>query len=95
MRRNPCSFFIFVLFVSIVSRSAAQQDAPYRLTLRDAIGKGLQANLSVLVADTQVQEAEGTRIRRLSAALFPRVRSQSSRIVTCAPLEFLRLGFHP
>lgn len=77
MRKNLGSFFIFVLLVGIVSRSAAQQGTPYRLTLRDAIEKGLQANLSVLVADTQVQEAEGTRTRRLSAALFPRVRSQS------------------
>ena len=49
----------------------------YRLTLRDAIEKGLQANLSVLVANTRVEEAEGTRTRRLSAALLPRVRSQS------------------
>ena len=57
--------------------SAAQEPTPYRLTLRDAIQKGLQANLNVLVADTRVEEAEGTRVRRLSAALFPRVRVQS------------------
>ena len=56
---------------------AAQQPTPYRLTLRDAIQKALQANLSVLVADTRVEEAEGTRVRRLSAALLPRVRVQS------------------
>ncbi len=56
---------------------AAQQAAPYRLTLHDAIQKALQANLNVLVADTRVEEAEGTRMRRLSAALFPRVRAQS------------------
>jgi outer membrane protein TolC len=57
--------------------SAAQGPMPYRLTLRDAIQKALQANLSVLVADTRVEEAEGTRMRRLSAALLPRVRAQS------------------
>jgi len=57
--------------------STAQQLTPYRLTLRDAIQKALQANLSVLVANTQVEEAEGTRMRRLSAALLPRVRVQS------------------
>jgi outer membrane protein TolC len=45
--------------------------------LRDAIEKGLKANLSVLVADTRVEESQGTRTRRLSAALLPRVRSQS------------------
>jgi len=55
----------------------AQESAPYRLTLRDAIQRGLQANLSVLVADTRVEEAEGTRTRRLSAALMPRVSGQS------------------
>ncbi len=57
--------------------STAQQLTPYRLTLRDAIQKALQANLNVLVANTQVEEAEGTRMRRLSAALLPRVRTQS------------------
>ena len=53
---------------------AAQQ--PYRLTLQDAIHKALQANLSVLAAGTRVDEAEGTRMRRLSASLLPRVNAQ-------------------
>jgi outer membrane protein TolC len=56
---------------------AAQQPPPYRLTLQDAIQKGLQANLSVLVAGTRLDEAEGTRERRLSAALLPRVNAQT------------------
>jgi outer membrane protein TolC len=56
---------------------AAQQQPPYRLTLQDAIQKGLQANLSVLVAGTRVDEAEGTRERRLAAALLPRVNAQT------------------
>ena len=64
-----------ILFLGVLS--TAQQQTPYRLTLRDAIQKALQANLNVLVADTQVEEAEGTRMRRLSAALLPRVRVQS------------------
>ena len=54
----------------------AQETGAYRLTLREAIDKGLQANLSVLIANTRVQELEGTRIRRLSS-LLPRVRTQS------------------
>jgi outer membrane protein TolC len=58
-------------------RGAAQQPAPYRLTLQDAIQKGLQANLGVLVAGTRVEEAEGDRLRRLSAALLPRVSAQT------------------
>jgi outer membrane protein TolC len=76
MRKYLGSFFI--LFISVFAlRSIAQRPGSYRLTLRDAIEKGLQANLSVLVADTRIEEAEGTRTRRLSAALLPRVRSQS------------------
>ena len=57
--------------------AAGQQPAPYRLTLQDAIQKALQANLSVLAAGTRVEEAEGTRMRRLSAALLPRVNAQT------------------
>jgi len=56
---------------------AAQQPVPYRLTLQDAIQKALQANLNVLVAGTRVDEAEGARARRLSAALLPRISTQS------------------
>ena len=56
---------------------AAQQPAPYRLTLQDAIQKALQANLGVLVAGTRVEEAEGVRTRALSAALLPRVSAQT------------------
>ena len=57
--------------------AVAQQPVAYRLSLRDAIQKGLQANLSVLVADTRVQEAEGTTVRRMSAAVLPRVHGSS------------------
>jgi outer membrane protein TolC len=55
----------------------AQQPTPYRLTLQDAIQKALQANFNVLVAGTRVDEAEGTRERRFSAALLPRVTAQT------------------
>jgi outer membrane protein TolC len=60
-----------------ISICAAQQPPPYRLTLQDAIQKGLQANLNVLVAGTRVDEAEGARERSLSAALLPRVSAQT------------------
>ena len=78
MKRN----FRILVILSVASLfhgtiSTAQEPAPYRLTLRDAIQKALQANLNVLVANTRVEEAEGTRTRRLSAALLPRVRVQS------------------
>src|SRR5260370_3636505 len=78
MSKNVRHFIILFLLISgLPWCGAAQQAAPYRLTLRDAIEKGLQANRSLRVADTQVQEAEGTRTRRLSAALLPRVRAES------------------
>lgn len=75
MRRKI--LFGLIAIVSFAWRGAAQQASTYRLTLRDAIEKGLQANLSVLVANTRIEENEGTRTRRLSAALLPRVRSES------------------
>lgn len=77
MRKNP---YIVVVLIGVVfgpGWHGFAQSAPYRLTLRDAIEKGLQANLSGLLADTRVEEAEGTRVRRMSAALMPRVRSES------------------
>jgi outer membrane protein TolC len=58
------------------AQAMPQPPAPLRLTLQDAIQKGLQANLNVLVASTRVEEAEGARMRRLSAALLPRVNAQ-------------------
>jgi outer membrane protein TolC len=78
MKRNFSAVVILSLG-SLISGAftAAQEATPYRLTLQDAIQKALQANLSVLVANTRVEEAEGTRARRLSAALLPRVRVQS------------------
>ncbi len=75
MKRILLSLTIAAILAS--NGSALAQQPPYRLSLRDAIQKGLQANLSVLVADTRVQEAEGTTVRRMSAAVFPRVRGTS------------------
>jgi outer membrane protein TolC len=61
----------------VATVATGQQPAPYSLTLQDAIQKALRANLSVLVAGTQVEAAEGTRMRRLSTALLPRVNAQA------------------
>jgi outer membrane protein TolC len=44
--------------------------------LQDAIEKALQANVSILVAGTRVDEDQGARERSLSAALLPRVNAQ-------------------
>ncbi|MFY9852653.1 MAG: TolC family protein [Terracidiphilus sp.] len=73
--RNTAYIWVVSLAASITA--VAQQPAPYRLTLQDAIQKALQANLSVLVAGTRVEEAEGARVRRLSAALLPRVNAET------------------
>ncbi len=75
---KPYFRFLLVLLAGVAALTlpASAQDASLRLTLHDAIEKGLQANLGVLVADTRVQELEGTRTRRL-ANLLPRVRTQS------------------
>jgi outer membrane protein TolC len=77
--RNIVSLLLasMALWLFSGTAGAAQQPAPYRLTLQDAIQKALQANLSVLEAGTRVQEAEGTRARRHSAALLPRVNAQT------------------
>jgi len=77
--RNVVCLVLASLIPGLLSGApaSAQQPVPIRLTLQDAIQKGLQANLSVLVAGTRVEEAEGTRLRRLSAALLPRVNAQA------------------
>jgi len=54
----------------------AQQTAPQRLTLREAIVLALKQNLSVRVASAQEEESEGTRARR-RAALLPRVNGEA------------------
>ncbi len=51
---------------------AAQQLSPLRLTLKDAITLALKNNLGVRIANTQVNEAAGTRERQ-HAALLPHV----------------------
>src|ERR1019366_8047777 len=72
-----------VLFLGAAALGAAlilparAQQPPVRLTLQDAIQKALRANLTVLVGTTRVEEAEGTRTRRDSAALLPHVNVQS------------------
>jgi outer membrane protein TolC len=49
---------------------------PYRLTLADAIQKGLQENLSILLANARTAESEGSG-QRAVAALMPHVTAQT------------------
>ena len=85
---------VFGLLVVLTLRSvgAAQSSEPYRLTLQEAIEKGLQANLSVLVANSQVQEAQGTSTRRFSQ-LLPRVRTRSYANLQTVNLAALGINF--
>lgn len=67
---------LVVIACALQAAAVAQSQAPCRLTLKDAIDKGLQANLSVLVAGTRIHESEGTAFRRFSN-LLPHVRTQA------------------
>jgi outer membrane protein TolC len=51
------------------THQSVPQTTPRRLTIQDAIALAVKNNLNVLVAGTQVDEAAGTRERRLSALL--------------------------
>jgi outer membrane protein TolC len=55
----------------LVSTYSAYSDdsSPYSLSMDEAITRGLQANVNVVAAWTRVNEADGTRERRLSAYL--------------------------
>jgi outer membrane protein TolC len=76
MRKGALIPTILALGWLAASATPASGQASYRLTLKEAIQKGLQNNLRVLVAGTVVEEAEGARQRRL-ARLLPRVRGES------------------
>lgn len=73
-RKWKALFFLAVAAALGAATAAAQ--APQRLTLKEAVDLGLRHNLRVLVAGTQIDEATGTRQRRLSA-LLPVARAES------------------
>ena len=58
------------------SQEAVQPHA-LRLTLRDAIERGLRANLQILVAETHLEEAQATG-KRARALLLPKVYGEST-----------------
>ncbi len=76
MKQQPRIRLLLLITCAIHAVAWAQRPSVYRLTLKDAIDKGLQANLSVLVAGARVHESEGTATRRLST-LLPHVRTQT------------------
>ena len=66
---------------TFVSFCCAQETGAYRLTLREAIDKGLQANLSVLVADTRCKN------RRDAHSPSFQFASESSYAIVCQSAE--------
>lgn len=66
-----------IAVVSVIPLSAGAQQAPYRLTLFDAIEKALAANVNSRVARERAVQAQGTVLRRRAAALLPRVNGTS------------------
>jgi len=76
MKRQWRFRLLSVFACALQEAGVAQSQAPYRLTLKEAIDKALQANLSVLVSGTRVHESEGTAARRFSN-LLPHVRTEA------------------
>lgn len=69
------SFASFLLAALPVA--AQQEPAPYRLTLSEAIRRGLEANLRVLAAEARMEELGGTS-ERARALLLPRARIEAA-----------------
>jgi outer membrane protein TolC len=63
------------LFVLVIVAPTAWAQQPVRLSLGEAIEKALESNLGVRVAGAQIEEAAGTRERRLSV-LLPHVSGE-------------------
>lgn len=70
------SLLLLILMIACGGARVPAQETPVRLTLREAVQKGLQANLRGLLGQSRIQESQGTRERRLSA-LLPRVREEN------------------
>jgi outer membrane protein TolC len=87
MKRNSCIGSLIGAAVLLSAISAPCQ-APNRLTLKDAIERGLQHNLRVLLAGDQIREAEGTR-ERLRANLLPRSQGEFLGVVQTRSLQAL------
>lgn len=78
MKRN-FGIVVMLSLASLISPaiSSGQAPASYRLTLREAVQRALEHNVAVLVANTQVEEGEGTSARLKSLALYPHVQAQA------------------
>ncbi|MGA3125977.1 MAG: TolC family protein [Candidatus Korobacteraceae bacterium] len=86
--RSLFCLFVLLMMVAVACAQKAPP-VPYRLTLEDAIHRGLQANLGVLVAETRTQEAEANYERQHSL-LLPRVQIKAP--VTVQSLSLAAMG---
>ncbi len=67
---------MLLMLLCVTPVAQAQERAPLRLTLKQAVELGLKNNLGVLLAKSGIDEAAGTRERRL-AALLPHTVADS------------------
>jgi outer membrane protein TolC len=80
------------LLLAWVDPAGAQQAIPQRLTLRQAIDLALKKNLSVRVADAEVDELKGTRERR-QAALLPHINGDALENLQNIDLAAMGISF--
>ncbi len=83
--------FIVLALTALATHANAQQDSQ-RLTLKGAIDLALKNNLSVRVASTQVDEAEGKRQRNL-AVLLPHASGHSLANLQTRNLQVAGISF--
>ncbi len=72
--------------------TGAVSSAPVALTLRDAIDRGLKANLGLLVSDSANETARGERLRSLSA-LLPQLNAKAGETVQQISLKTIGFNF--
>jgi outer membrane protein TolC len=75
-KKSIMALLVFFIGVGVSLGQGTAPSPAYRLTLNDAIQKGLQANLNSLLAGARVSESEGARTRA-SAVLMPKVNAQT------------------
>ncbi|MCU1335994.1 MAG: outer rane efflux protein [Bryobacterales bacterium] len=72
--------------------TGAPSSTPLALTLREAIDRGLKANLGLLVSDAAKDNARGERLRALSA-LMPQLNAKAAETVQQISLNTIGLNF--
>jgi outer membrane protein TolC len=94
MRRMATRVLLFTALLSmgVIAAVAQQAQSPLRLSLREAIERGLRANVGVLLSRADVLDADGARIRR-RAALLPKVDGGISPALQSRNLHTFGLSF--